>query len=881
MATYTVQAPDGKTVTLEGPEGASQADVIAQAQKLYQPKAAAPKAAPVIRPQDAQAGLDRGSQLLEQKIKNFSPEQQQQARDLYFQKTADLRVKSAMPASTKRNAKNPGGQAETRANRNASVSGNFLNSLKAGITRGAFGLPERLAAAGARFLPSEITGNTTDASYDQILEQIRQNTDAELDQSTAGNILGQIMSGAPIGGAAAKTIGMLPGVGRAVTAATAAAPKRTAIATVIGGGAAGGAAQAAGEGSDVSTGAGIGAAAGPVGLGAGKLLAFVSRPVGDFLRLTNADKLLSRFTNASAEDMRAAADEFRRTTGAEPTLYEIMPLADRNNLAKKVIGASPETSERTAAAVRQRVANVGPEMGRTVRGATAQRRGRIIAQMSDDMNAARGADDAAPLPGVARAAESPVDLEAFRGQEARARMEPVDHLPVANTIEEMFPRSLQPTDVSGEVEEVYSQPELNSLIQRAAGSLSRRLSPENPAAISEGISVNDVTRIIDKLGDIPPSSPDFLTAQTAVNHLLDEISSRQPAAAGVTEEMRNAFAARSRQMEGMAEGARTRTRESVPVENRGQAQTVTNAYDTPEGEAGRFLGQGNALTREMAGTPQDALRSIDDLASSGETQRALAQNLGPQAADTVTNAAEAQGRSVRALASVGSETSKEADSVSLENLGPAILALNPQAMVFTKIRALQSLLSWTHMPQSRANALVDMLFSQNPAQTNRAIGLLNGAGERGRQFLSDLGKTITIGQVAAGQQNSGSDLPVAAPSVIPEASAEEIPEPEAPVEEEIADDVPYGRAVIEGIFPEAEITSDHRGPDNPLYDPNSGHAGDDTVDVRPIPGMTFDEFLQTIEDEGYTIVKAYDESKGPADPSKAGAWGPHWHVQVS
>lgn len=39
MAQYTVQAPDGNTITLEVPEGASQADVIAQAQKLYQPKA--------------------------------------------------------------------------------------------------------------------------------------------------------------------------------------------------------------------------------------------------------------------------------------------------------------------------------------------------------------------------------------------------------------------------------------------------------------------------------------------------------------------------------------------------------------------------------------------------------------------------------------------------------------------------------------------------------------------------------------------------------------------------------------------------------------------------------------------------------------------------
>ena len=38
MAEYTVQAPDGNTVVLTGPEGASQADVIAQAQKLYKPQ---------------------------------------------------------------------------------------------------------------------------------------------------------------------------------------------------------------------------------------------------------------------------------------------------------------------------------------------------------------------------------------------------------------------------------------------------------------------------------------------------------------------------------------------------------------------------------------------------------------------------------------------------------------------------------------------------------------------------------------------------------------------------------------------------------------------------------------------------------------------------
>jgi hypothetical protein len=43
MAQYIVTAPDGKEITLEGPSGASQADVIAQAQKLYQPTQSQPQ----------------------------------------------------------------------------------------------------------------------------------------------------------------------------------------------------------------------------------------------------------------------------------------------------------------------------------------------------------------------------------------------------------------------------------------------------------------------------------------------------------------------------------------------------------------------------------------------------------------------------------------------------------------------------------------------------------------------------------------------------------------------------------------------------------------------------------------------------------------------
>jgi hypothetical protein len=58
MTQYTVRAPDGKTITLDGPPGASQADVIAQAQKLYKPQAASQPAPAAKDPSGYFSGMD-------------------------------------------------------------------------------------------------------------------------------------------------------------------------------------------------------------------------------------------------------------------------------------------------------------------------------------------------------------------------------------------------------------------------------------------------------------------------------------------------------------------------------------------------------------------------------------------------------------------------------------------------------------------------------------------------------------------------------------------------------------------------------------------------------------------------------------------------------
>lgn len=88
-----------------------------------------------------------------------------------------------------------------------------------------------------------------------------------------------------------------------------------------------------------------------------------------------------------------------------------------------------------------------------------------------------------------------------------------------------------------------------------------------------------------------------------------------------------------------------------------------------------------------------------------------------------------------------------------------------------------------------------------------------------------------------------------------------------------------GKAVIGELFPNARITSGYRGPQHPLSkkNPRSYHAmTEGAVDIAPIPGLTFEQYLATIKRAGYRIVEAKDEVK---NPSKY-ATGPHWHVVI-
>lgn len=87
-----------------------------------------------------------------------------------------------------------------------------------------------------------------------------------------------------------------------------------------------------------------------------------------------------------------------------------------------------------------------------------------------------------------------------------------------------------------------------------------------------------------------------------------------------------------------------------------------------------------------------------------------------------------------------------------------------------------------------------------------------------------------------------------------------------------------GKVVIGKLFPNARITSGYRGPNDPLSkkNPRSYHRTPGAVDIAPIAGMTFKEYISDIKNAGYKIIEARDEVK---NPSKY-ATGPHWHVVI-
>lgn len=93
-----------------------------------------------------------------------------------------------------------------------------------------------------------------------------------------------------------------------------------------------------------------------------------------------------------------------------------------------------------------------------------------------------------------------------------------------------------------------------------------------------------------------------------------------------------------------------------------------------------------------------------------------------------------------------------------------------------------------------------------------------------------------------------------------------------------ASPVADGGAIVRQVVPGADITSTYRPKDHPLSraNPRSWHTqSHGAVDVKPVKGMTFQQYVKRFEDQGYTIIEAKEEVGAGRS---AHATGDHWHI---
>lgn len=85
------------------------------------------------------------------------------------------------------------------------------------------------------------------------------------------------------------------------------------------------------------------------------------------------------------------------------------------------------------------------------------------------------------------------------------------------------------------------------------------------------------------------------------------------------------------------------------------------------------------------------------------------------------------------------------------------------------------------------------------------------------------------------------------------------------------------KALAQRVFPNAVITDWKRDPNSRLgrANPKSYHVRSGAaIDMRPIPGMTFEQAIQRFKAAG---VQVHRDSRDEVKKPSGHATGPHWH----
>lgn len=671
-------------------------------------------------------------------------------------------------------AKRARSEAVTEAGRRAArerqgANTGFTSALGAGIRRGLFGIPERLAAAGLYY-----SGNAGDLTYDETLQATRAATDEELSRSTGGNIIGQILGGFGGGGVAGKAItqgaGRLASAGAPVVAragnvlqrlTTLEKGKRLANAGRISlAGAAGGAAQSAGEGSDVGTGAITGAIAAPVVAGGIKVAQGVGRTARAATRpfSSSVPKAIKEVITEAPEAVATRQAELSAQTGGNVPIIAALKDQDFRAVTDKVLKRSPEAME-------------------TARGHSGKYLRGFMDRMLSHVNRA-GRQGDAQLTSIGELAQLRRDtaddlMGPIAAKEVDLTQLPLDDLErqmtrqIGGRIQGLAPRinealrDLAPDDLAGMGLDASDVANARKLMTQWG------MGTPVTATVKE---MDSLRRALDAAGKSaqnsnPANAMAFRNASKAVRDFTTE---NVPAYG----QMVDTYAAQSRMMEGFETAAAGRRLTDI------EDDLLRSNLRTPEGRIGMKAGELFRQREAVSGRPTGAIAAARDFASEGKLTRpasldpgaaqpgTVTENLGDAAAAGLAKASQAETQVLGRMLDtdkLNAMARDEAGALSPEEIVYGAFLGN--ALASTKARFLATLLDKLPRGFNKkvADNLADMLFSQDAASTKKAMAALQktGLGDRAVTALmrNALPNNIAVGALAAGKGAPGESAP--------------------------------------------------------------------------------------------------------------------------
>lgn len=703
-------------------------------------------------------------------------------------------------------------------------------------------------------------------------------------------------------------------------------------------GAAGGAAQAGGEGSNIKEGAETGAA-GAVLLGAGgklagtiipKIARTVSRPASK-----DVGKAIREVITEAPADIAARQADMSAKTGAPVPTVAALSDKDFGNVAKKVLQKSPDALQlakgKTGDYIRGFMDRMLSHVNNAGQAGGAQQLNGVgeLAQTRKDM-----ADSL-----ISPIRDNPVDfskipldkLEKSVTQQIGGRMAGVgDKLKTVfakSSPDELTNLGLTGDDLTtaqnllqhwglskpGQANITVGEADALRRTLNAAGKSSAGSNPANALAYRNAAKV-----IGDHVGDQYPAYKTMVDGYAAHSRMIEgfDAASKGQRPSDITDDQLR---------------ANLQTPEGIVGQKAGELYKLRTAATNKPTSA-------ISLAKDLAS--EGNLTRPEPAAATDMQGGTVTQNLGPEPAANLATASQGETQVLDRMldtSKVNAMGANEEGALSPGEIafGAMLHGAHPATQARFLSRLVEKLPSGFN-PEVAKN-MTDMLFSGDAAKSQKVINALQKVGVT-KEALGGLMQNAGVIAPAAGAVNADAQAPgtppAPAPAVndIPELDdsgtggdaapvADEAPPPPANFSPRIeapagvpqydtngaplvgfADNgsggqapqygtpdqpdafkvdptKPYGRQVVQSLFPQAKITDDVRDPNSTLgkENPNSNHVKtQNAVDVEPIDGMSFNDFIAKLHDNGHQIIEAIDEVN---HPSKY-ATGPHWHVVV-